>query len=236
MSVMSLLMTRSCADLRSAWQSSDFEQLGISFVRDNSPRATTGLLIFEGVAFTYDIQQVPEFRAEKFIFCNADTNDMQSAIQFDFGPAVPGGGRVPAIVKVLMRLGEVLGELFEAKAVFWWPASILSGFAYYTEAVNQYAEDAAFPALVCVGYDTSKTDLVQTNGLAWLCGQELAFEHAPVTLHTAMRYVVRLVHDLATQGCINHVTEVQGMMAGEVVFLTPDPDNNVLIARLLPAA
>ena len=48
-----------------------------------------------------------------------------------------------------------------------------------------------------------------------------------------MRYVVRLVHDLATKGCVDQKMTVPGMMVGETVLLTPDVHNKVLSACLL---
>ena len=43
MSVMSLLITQSCAELELAWQSVAFEKLGISFARESVKAETTGV-------------------------------------------------------------------------------------------------------------------------------------------------------------------------------------------------
>lgn len=48
-----------------------------------------------------------------------------------------------------------------------------------------------------------------------------------------MRYVVRLVHDLATHGAYDRALELPGLHADEVVVVTPNPDHGTLNARLV---
>lgn len=235
MSVMSLLITRSCAELQLAWQSVAFERLGISLARESLDPETSGLLTFQGVSFAFDLQAMAPLDVKNFVFCPADSSRFHSAIHFDFGPSVRGGNRIPAVVKVLLQLGISLGRALQAEGVFWAPGSIMSGFDYYAEAVSQYINGAAFPALLCVDFDTSDTGVVRSHGLHWLCGQELAFEHAPLTSNIAMRYVVRLVHDLTTKGLVDQKMHVPGMTVGETVSLTPDVHNKLLSARLIMA-
>ena len=50
-----------------------------------------------------------------------------------------------------------------------------------------------------------------------------------------MRYVVRLVHDLATKSCVDLKITVPGMMVRETVLLTPDMRNKVLNTLLIIA-
>lgn len=154
-------------------------------------------------------------------------------MHIDLGPAVASGRTVPAIVQVMLELGEVLGRSLDIRAVLWSPALVVSGYDYYAEAVAQYAQGAAFPALLCVGFDMSRIAIVQTTGLAWLCDQELTFAHPQLPAHEAMRYVVRLVHDLATQGAYDRALELPGLHADEVVVVTPSPDQGTVNARLV---
>jgi hypothetical protein len=230
---MSLLSADSFAGLREIWQSVDFNRLGITFDDGSNMAGVSGSLLFSGVAFTYALQSCPAPAATHHIFCNADLSDIQSAVHIDLGAAVVSGRTVPAIVRALLELGDVLGRHLDIKAVFWSPAAVASGYDYYAEAVTQYAEGAAFPALLCVGFDMSTNGIVQTTGLAWLCGQELTFAHAQLPAHEAMRYVVRLVHDLATQGAYDRALEVPGLNADEVVILTPSPDQEKVHACLV---
>ena len=233
MSVMSLLSADSCADLKEMWQFVDFDRLGITFGDGSNPASVSGSLLFSGVAFTYALQSCPAPAATHHIFCNADLSDIQSAVHIDLGPAVASGSIVPAIVKVMLELGDVLGRNLGIKAVFWSPAAVASGYDYYAEAVAQYAQGAAFPALLCVGFDMSTIAIVQTTGLAWLCDQELTFTHPQLPAHEALRYVVRLVHDLATQGAYDRVVELPGLHEDEGVVVTPSPDQGTVNACLV---
>jgi hypothetical protein len=230
---MSLLSAASFADLKEMWQSVDFDRLGITFNDGSNIASVSGSLLFSGVAFSYALQACPAPAATHHIFCNADLTDIQSAVHIDLGPAVASGRVVPAIVKAMLELGDVLGRTLDIKAVSWSPAAVVSGYDYYAEAVAQYAEGAAFPALLCVGFDMSTTGIVEATGLAWLCDQELTFAHAHLPAHEAMRYVVRLVHDLATQGAYDRALELPGLNVDEVVVVTPSPDQGTVNARLV---
>ena len=233
MSVMSLLSAASFADLKEMWQSVDFDRLGITFNDGSNIASVSGSLLFSGVAFSYALQACPAPAATHHIFCNADLSDIQSAVHIDLGPAVASGRIIPAIVQAMLVLGDVLGRNLGIKVVFWSPAAVVSGYNYYAEAVAQYAEGAAFPALLCVGFDMSTIAIVQTTGLAWLCGQELTFAHAQLPAHEAMRYVARLVHDLATQGAYDRALELPGLHADEGVVVTPIPEEGKVKARFV---
>ena len=233
MSVMSLLSAASFADLKEMWQSVDFDRLGITFNDGSNIASVSGSLLFSGVSFSYALQACPAPAATHHIFCNADLSGIQSAVHIDLGPAVASGRVVPAIVQFMLELGDVLGRNLGIKAVFWSPAVVVSGYDYYAEAVAQYAEGAVFPALLCVSFDTSTIGIVQTTGLAWLCDQELTFTHPKLPAHEAMRYVVRLVHDLATQGAYDHALELPGLYVDEVVVVTPSPDQGTVNASLV---
>ena len=52
-------------------------------------------------------------------------------------------------------------------------------------------------------------------------------------MHEAMRYVVRLVHDLATQGAYDRALELPGLHADEGVVVTPIPEEGKVNARLV---
>ena len=222
MSVMSLLSADSFVDLKEIWQSVDFDRLGITFDDGSNRASLSGSLLFSGVSFSYALQSCPAPAATHHIFCNADLSVIRSAVHIDLGPAVASGRVVPAIVQAMLELGDVLGRNLSIKAVFWSPAAVASGYDYYAEAVSQYAKGAAFPALLCVGFDMSTIAIVQTTGLAWLCDQELT-----------MRYVVRLVHDLATQGAYDRALELPGLHPDEVVVVTPSPDQGKVNACLV---
>lgn len=232
MSILSLLCAPDVGDTMSVWQAIDFGNSGVTFGDGSTQAMSSGTLIYHGMAFQYDVKPLATLAADHFIFCNLETSALRSAVHLRLGDAVASGGAVPAVTLAMLQLGAVLGEALNAAAVQWHPAAVISGFEYFRESVAQYASGGAFPALLCVGFDVTQPDLVRTCGLKYLSGQELVFDHRGMPRHEAMRYVVRLVHDIATQGSIDAPLEVCGMTAAETVRLIPDAESRVLFARL----
>lgn len=232
MSILSLLCAHNVGALRALWHSADFAKTGMSFSDGFTAASASGNVIFHGMAFQYEIEAISHVTADHFIFCRSEATAFQSAIQLRLGNAVASGRGVPAVVLALLQLGTILGKALDATAVLWHPASIVSGFDYFNESVAQYADGGAFPAMSCVGFDLTQPDVVRTGGLKWFSGQELVFEHPGLPRHEAMRYVVRLVHDIATQGAINEPMDVRGLKAGEMVRLNPVSESHTLFARL----
>lgn len=231
MAPLSLLFDADLRDLRACFNSMPFAELGIYFGDGSTPDSVNGTLLYHGVAFDYAIAAKQMPNADHQIFCDTDLGATRSAIALGLGGAVASGQQVPAVVKALMLLGESLGVALNAKAVFWQPASVVSGFSYYAETVRQYDDGAAFPCLVSIGFDTSTEEKIRTQGLAWLSGHELVFDRGSMPVNEAMRYVVRLVHDIATNGAVNHTIEVPGMSGDERLILTPEVENNALLVR-----
>lgn len=218
-------------ELRALFTAIGFAERGVLFGDGSAPVGANGTLFYRGAAFDYTIESASKPIANHHIFCDSDLAAIRSAISLNLGAAIASGQHVPAVINALMLLGETLGSTLNAKATFWQPAMVISGFGYFAEAVRQYDEGAAFPSLVCIGFDTSSGEHIRTSGLAWLSGQELAFEQGSLPVNEAMRYVVRLVHDIATNGAVERVMEVPGMNDSERLILSPDGQENILTAR-----
>lgn len=223
-----LLFEADQRELRASFKLVPFAELGICFGDGSTPDGGSGTFIYRGAAFDYSIDVRQKPTADHEIFCDTDLGATRSAISLKLGRAVASGQHMPPVIKALMLLGESLGAELGAKAAFWRPASVVSGFSYYAETVRQYDDGAAFPCLVSIGFDTSTDDNIRSQGLAWLSGQELVFERGGMMVNEAMRYVVRLVHDIATNGAVNNAMEVPGMNDDERLMLTPDVEKNAL--------
>jgi hypothetical protein len=219
------------AELRSQFGKVDFADQGVNFADGSSSARSTGTLIYKGAAFDFAMASATNPAAKYHIFCDVDLTGIRSSLSLSLGAAVASGQHVPAIVKAMMLLGEILGSALNAKATYWQPASVVAGFGYYSDSVSQYNNGAAFPSLVSIGFDTTADDSIRTTGLGWLSGQELVFERGGLPVHEAMRYVVRLVHDMATNGAIDHIMDVPGMDDSEHLRLTPDVAENALVVR-----
>jgi hypothetical protein len=218
MAALSLLFTFDVTKLRADFENLEFSDLGISFGDGSSPKDSSGTLIYQGAAFEYAILNTTNPSASHHIFCNADMSETGSSLSLDIGAAIASGQHVPAVIKALLLLGEKLGSALAAKASFWEPASIITGFDYYAGAVTQYAASGVFPSLVCVAFDRSSEESIRTSGLAWLCGQELMLERDGLPEDEATRYMVSLVHDLATGDHVDGLAEA-------------DAHENILVVR-----
>lgn len=231
MAPLSLLFDADHKELRELFKSTAFVELGICFGDGSNPESANGTIIYDGVAFDYALDAKRPPTTDHKIFCDSDLGNVRSVISLNLGEAVASGQHVPAVIKTLMLLGESLGTQLNAKAAFWQPASVISGFRYYAETVRQYHDGAAFPCLVSIAFDTSSDEFIRTHGLAWLSGQELFFERDKLSVNEAMRYVVRLVHDIATNGIVQNAIEVPGMNDAERLIMTPDAEQNTLFVR-----
>jgi hypothetical protein len=219
------------AELRAQLEKVDFTEHGITLADASSVGNSTGTLIYRGAAFDFVIAHMINPAAEHYIFCDSDLAAVRSSLGLSLGAAVASGQHVPAVVKAILMLGEILGSALNAKATYWSPASVVAGFGYFSESVVQYDNGAAFPSLVTIGFDTTADDSIRTTGLSWLSGQELLFERDGLPVNDAMRYVVRLVHDIATNGAVDRVMDVPGMVNSEQLTLTPDVAESALIVR-----
>lgn len=231
MAPLSLLFDTDQRDLHASFKSMPFDSLGVYFSDGSSADHGSGTLIYRGAAFDYAVDALENPTADHHVFCDTDLGATRSAISLGLGAAVASGQNVPAVIKALMELGEALGTALNANAAFWQPASVVSGFSYYAETIRQYNDGAAFPCLVSIAFDTSNDENIRTNGLGWLSGQELVFERDQLPVNEAMRYVVRLVHDIATNGAVEKVMNVPGMNDSERLILTPGAKRDALYVR-----
>ena len=218
-------------DLLGSFRRMEHEAHGVYFADGSDHAKANGTLILCGMAFDYAIHATGKPDATCRIFCDADLGKTRSAMTLDLGAAIASGQTVPAVIKALMLLGDIMGTAFGAKAVFWTPASVATGFPYYSETIRQYANGAAFPALVTVSFNTEAEDSIHTTGLGWLVGQELVFERGGMAVNEAMRYVARIVHDLATNGIVDAPMETPGLLENERLLFMPDALSKRLSVR-----
>jgi hypothetical protein len=231
MSCLSLLFPFDDIELKSRFGQMDLEAIGIFVGEGTTAESVSGTLLYRGAAFDFALAAVTAPQADHHIFCDAGTGWVHSALTIKLGAAVASGQMVPAVVAALLSLGQKLGSVLTAKATFWSPAAVMSGFDFFSESVTQYDTGAAFPSLVCIGFDTSSNERISTTGLEWFCGQELIFERDALPVNEAMRYVVRLVHDMALNGAVEKTMDVAGMANDERLELAADDDPARLVVR-----
>lgn len=182
-------------------------------------------VVYCGVTFTISVtHENYALSGLKEIFCNFDPAHVQSRINIALGPHVAGGERVPAIVRTLLDVALKMGVASSAVATIWRPANIVSGFAYFEEAVDSYLSGGAFPVLAMINFKTGADGIITTTGLATFSGQELQIDCGMMDNAEIMRRAVRVSHDLAVNGPILSKTTVEGLSQGEKLDLDPDYD------------
>lgn len=179
-------------------------------------------IVYRGVSLNLVIApKVESVAGLKSIFCNLDPTSIRSGIDIELGDHVAGGERVPAILQGLLGAAQKLGSSLGAVATIWHPARIVSGFAYFSEAVADYLAGGAFPVLAMVSFKAETDGTVNSSGLSFLAGQELQVVAGNMEQGEMMRRVVRVVHDIATNGPVLNVMKLGGVEPGEVVELQP---------------
>lgn len=127
--------------------------------------------------------------------------------------------------RTLLQLARIIGEALEAKSVVWQPAKLHIGFEYFAEATRQYSDGGPFPVLVQIAISESADGIFQTSGLSYFSGQEMRLS-APLDYppNQVIKRLVRIAHDIASNGKIDTPIETEGFVPGEMLSLTPSSD------------
>ncbi len=184
-------------------------------------------IIFQGIAFDVQVTGAQrEFHPGNRVFCDSDPASYASLMAIELSDNVKGGEVVAPIIKALLSLTAKIGSTLDARAIYWRPADILSGFPYFAEAVSGYIGGGVFPVLSLIHFDhkpeRSAAGTIASKGLGFLCEQEIIFSSGSLPPEEAMRRVVRVAHDLATNGPVTSPIELLGLTAGERLQLQPD--------------
>jgi hypothetical protein len=225
-----LLYDLSVADVTEQLSTVVLNEKTISIANGQFGALSDVTLLYKGVTFTAKLlEQIDALSTYKPIFCNVGDEHISCALAIDLGDNVKGGETIAPIIKGLLSLARRLGQATGAVAVIWRPARILSGFSYFMESVQQYEEGGVFPVLALVDFDMQTSGNIVTKGLNWFSEQELTFVAPNLSRADAMRRVVRIVHDIATNGPVLSAIEVGGLDVGEVIKLIPNETGNSLM-------
>jgi hypothetical protein len=226
---LTLLLRHTVADTEIALKEILRAATDISLAQAGSGGRYSFDVVFCGVTFQLTMNAtVPDMSGLKKIFCNLDDSSIGSVLNIGLGDHVAGGERVPAIIEGLLGVAQRLGSSLGAIGTIWHPADILSGFPYFSEAVTGYLGGGAFPALALVNFKSGDDGRIITHGLALLADQELEVCAADMGQSEIMRRVVRVVHDIATNGPVRSPVELAGIELGEIVKLEPLPESGLL--------
>lgn len=200
-------------------------------ISSGDPGNTGCVILCSGVQLKISVAGACDVSGFKHIFCNVDPALVGSVISIELGSHLAGGEKVPAIVKALLSAAAGIGKIADAFAVMWLPGSTISGFEYFARVVAEYDADGVFPVLALVNFKKDDDGTIRSSGLDWLSGQELCVAPAAVSETEIMRRVMRVAHDMATNGPVTSDTDLDGIDENETVELRPD--GPVLGVRIL---
>lgn len=150
------------------------------------------------------------------------------AIELAPGPHLGHGNTLLPVIRVLCGLGASLAAMPGVLAVCWGPAKSWMAPDYFIRAIRAWLAGGAFPALGLASLERDDSGALSSVGLDFLIGQELRFEpDSSLSLTTATRIAVRVVHQLAEGGAIITATELTGPN-GEALLAVPFNDGRQL--------
>jgi hypothetical protein len=195
--------------------------------------AVIGSIVYLGIGFSLEVKGTPpNFHPENRVFCDSESTRLTSVLSIELGDNVKGGELIAPIIKALLSLSRKIGTAIGATAVYWRPADIISSFAYFDEAVGGYEGGGIFPVLALVHFDLNTAGLISSKGLFFLTEQEIAFTLGRLTPEEAMRRIVSVVHDLATNGPVVAALTLPGLDESEQLYLEPDRSGRVLTIQI----
>jgi hypothetical protein len=208
---------------------------GLNFASASAGVANGGINIALGAVSPVVtlVKPVSEIADYKKIFTNYDARQAQSAIALDLGPAVAGGNRVPPIAQALLTITASFAGRLGVRAIAIRPAKLLCDTAYFDEAVQAYAGGAAFPVLATIGFSPSADGkIIRTQGLDWFAGQEIEFDGDGMSQTDMMQRLVRVVHDICTNGPILQPQMLTDLDPNNRLALEPNSDGGKLVVSI----
>lgn len=125
--------------------------------------------------------------------------------------------------RALLQLAQQVGQSIGAASIIWQPAQLQIGFDYFIGATDHYIAGGPFPVLAQIAIAEMSEGIFQTTGLSYFSEQEIRISaptgYAP---NEVIKRLVRIAHDIATNGKIDKKIETDGFVPGEKLSITPD--------------
>lgn len=166
-----------------------------------------------------------ELPALRHNFGLEDTPNALEAVSLIAGPHLAGGESMMPIVRSQLALSLRLAALPGLVAIAWTPAKSAMAVNYFTSLVSAWLEGGVFPALGLTAFTLALDGGLQSEGLAFLTGQELRLE--PELTEdgvAATKLAVRLMNELVEHGKVTERLEMIGP-DGAPLILEPSANN-----------
>ena len=152
-----------------------------------------------------------------------------SAIGIAYGNHIIGGKHTKAINQAILRLARNLGEYFSASTIIWLPAPVHCEFTFFKQITSQYEDGGPFPVLAQIAISESFNNILITSGLIYFAGQEIKLNTSKgYDPNAAMKTLVRIAHDIASNGKIDNFLITEGLTSGEIITFSPLENQNIV--------
>jgi hypothetical protein len=140
---------------------------------------------------------------------------------------------VPAIARAYLQFALTLAIGLDAKRVAANAAGVVSGKDYFVESVSGYCDGGPFPTLALVACDLVENGAsIQTSGVSIFAGQEILLAGNGHDEIEMMRRIIRLVHEIATNGPVLQQEIVGDLDPDAVIRLEPIECDKLLHASI----
>ncbi|MEH6759282.1 MAG: hypothetical protein V7676_17500 [Parasphingorhabdus sp.] len=157
-----------------------------------------------------------------------------SSIGLSLGESIADTLHFGKINRALMLLGQYIGDAIEAVAFAWTHADNLIGAEYFGEALDQYMTHGTFPASVQIAFKADGPGKFKTHGLSYFADQEIELvTPTDYPEKQAIEAMIRIVHDIGTNGKFDGKLSTQGKRLGEHPAFVSGNDARILQFSLL---
>ncbi|MEW4466822.1 hypothetical protein AB1K62_03190 [Parasphingorhabdus sp. JC815] len=169
----------------------------------------------ETILATKDLQQV---------FCEPPVEQI-SGIGISLSEHITVGRQDGTVNRALLHLAKHIGQAIKASSIIWQPAQLHIGFDYFAGAIEHYISDGPFPVLVQIAISETPEGEMETCGLSYFADQEIRLR-APdnYAANEVAKRLVRIAHDMATNGRIEEKSVQDGFIPGEKLSIMPGED------------
>lgn len=164
---------------------------------------------------------------EPLFYESPETN--LSGIGIALGEHIAAAKHSRTINRALLQLAQHVGQAIGADSIAWRPAQLNIGFDYFVGATDHYVAGGPFPVLAQIAISESPDGIFQTSGLSYFADQEIRLgKPAGYSPNELIKRLVRIAHDIATNGKIDEKVEADGFVQGEKLSITPN-DNGKFV-------
>jgi hypothetical protein len=201
---------------------------------DSSATGPVWRVIYKALTFRLEVTQIPnDVAGYDRVFCSVEPASSMSMLAFDLDANLARGQKTAPIAAALLEIGAYFSARLGPSVIAWRPAKIASDPVYFREAVSDYVNGGAFPALAVIGFDFSCDDRVlRTTGLDWFSGQELELTGNGLSKADLARRAVRLIHDIAVNGPMGGGDLVPDIASDGHITLSLSEDGAVVVGEI----